>query len=88
MNVLYMPPHVYNKHFCDCCINCRWYEAAAPWMIGNNQGIEGTNKAIKASHTFKRRAPTGEIMDIVGGMVKWIQDDVPLKGSKWAEAEN
>ena len=84
MNVLYMPPHVYKKHFCDCCINCRWYEAAAPWMIGNNQGIEGTNKAIKASHTFKRRAPIGGFMDIVGRMVReWGEkDDSLLHGSR------
>ena len=47
--------------------------------MGNNQGIEGTNKAIKASHTFKRRAPIGAFMEIVMRMVKeWGEKDDSL----------
>ena len=62
----------------------RWYEAAYPWGIGSNQGIEGTNKAIKASHTFKRRAPLGTFMDIVGRMIsEWSErDDTLLNGRR------
>ena len=47
--------------------------------MGNNQGIEGTNKAIKASHTFKRRAPISAFMEIVKRMVKeWGEKDDSL----------
>lgn len=71
-------------HFFNCCTVNRWFEGAHPWGIGNNQGIEGTNKAIKASHTFKRRAPIGTFMDIVGRMVKeWGEkDDTVLHGPR------
>ena len=37
----------------------RWWEGSHPWGISNNQGIEGLNKHIKESHTFKRRCPLG-----------------------------
>ena len=30
----------------------RWYEGAHPWSVSNNQGIEGTNKAIKKDQTL------------------------------------
>ena len=43
----------------------KWYEGANPWHIGNNQGLEGTNKTIKSDHTFKRRCPLGNFIDIV-----------------------
>ena len=44
----------------------------------------GTNKAIKASHTFKRRAPLGTFMDIVGRMIsEWSErDDTLLSGRR------
>ena len=47
----------------------RWWEGAHPWCISNNQGIEGTNRVIKADHTFKRRCPLGNFFDIVDRMV-------------------
>lgn len=47
----------------------RWWEGAHPWCVSNNQGIEGTNRVIKADHTFKRRCPLGNFFDIVDRMV-------------------
>ena len=40
----------------------RWWEGAHPWCVSNNQGIEGTNRVIKADHTFKRRCPLGNFL--------------------------
>ena len=62
----------------------KWYEGAHPFAVSNNQGIEGTNKAIKKDHTFKRRCPLGTFMDIVSRMVKeWGEvDDSLLYGSR------
>ena len=62
----------------------RWYEGAHPWSVSNNQGIEGTNKAIKKDHTFKRRCPLGTFMNIVDRMVReWGDvDDSLLFGSR------
>ena len=48
----------------------RWYEGAHPWAVSNNQGIEGTNKEIKAGHTFKRRCNLGAFMNIVLRMIE------------------
>ena len=75
---------------CNLYIYYRWFEGAHPWGTGNNQGIEGTNKSIKASHTFKRRAPIGAFMDIVGRMVKeWSEkDDSLLHGTRMAFLEH
>ena len=72
------------------CFYCRWFEGAHPWGVGNNQGIEGTNKSIKASHTFKRRAPIGAFMDIVARMVKeWSEkDDSLLHGARMSFLEH
>ena len=57
----------------------RWYEGAYPWSVSNNQGIEGTNKAIKKDHTFKRRCPLGTFMNLVDRMVKeWSMVDDSL----------
>ena len=74
----------FSSRCCKICIHNRWYEGAYAWGIGNNQGIEGTNKSIKASHTFKRRAPIGHFMEIVKRMVKeWGEkDDSLLHGSR------
>ena len=71
-------------YFCNHYIFNRWYEGAHPWNNGSNQGIEGTNRAIKASHTFKRRAPIGNFMDIVTRMVReWGEkDDTLLHGPR------
>ena len=62
----------------------KWWEGANPWAVSNNQGIEGTNKAIKKDHTFKRRCPLGTFMDIVTRMVmEWGEvDDSLLFGSR------
>ena len=46
-----------------------WWEGAHPWRVSNNQGLEGTNRVIKADHTFKRRCPLGNFFDIVSRMV-------------------
>ena len=54
--------------------------------MGNNQGIEGTNKASKASHTFKRRAPNDFFMEIVKRMVKeWGEKDDPLLSLQYSK---
>ena len=56
-------------------IICRWYEGSHPWSINNNQGIEGLNKQIKKSHTFKRRCPLANFMDIVSRMInEWSRE--------------
>ena len=52
----------------------RWWEGSHPWSVSNNQGLSGTNRVIKADHTFKRRCPLGNFFDIVARMVKeWSQ---------------
>ena len=48
----------------------RWFEGANPWATSHNQGLEGQNKEIKASHTFKRRCPLGTFMKIVARMIE------------------
>ena len=48
----------------------RWFEAAHPWKVSNNQGVEGKNKDIKQSHTFRRRLDLGELFDVMLNMVK------------------
>ena len=40
----------------------KWFEGAHPWGIMNNQGIEGKNKDIKASHTFRKRMPMARFL--------------------------
>ena len=34
-----------------------WFKGSNPWGAVNNQGLEGKNKEIKASHTFGKRMP-------------------------------
>lgn len=62
----------------------RWWEGSHPWGISNNQGIEGLNKHIKESHTFKRRCPLGYFFDIVDRMVTEfsLKDDTNLITSR------
>ena len=51
------------KEFFDDYFTPQWvaselkylFEMANPFHLGNNQGLEGTNKAIKDSHTFRLR---------------------------------
>ena len=55
-----------------------WYEGA---HIGssNNQGIEGKNRDIKASHTFRSKAPLGSFIDTMLRMVhEWSLEDSSL----------
>ena len=44
--------------------------------MGHNQGIEGTNKQIKAAHTFKKRASIGQLFWIIERMLEeWSEKD-------------
>ena len=72
------------KRFCDFLyFICRWYEGSHPWSVNNNQGIEGLNKQIKKSHTFKRRCPLANFMDIVVRMIKeWSKQPDILSKSR------
>ena len=36
-----------------------WFEGSNPFGSSNNQGIEGKNRDIKGSHTFRKRMPLG-----------------------------
>ena len=61
----------------------RWYEGSHSWSINNNQGIEGLNKQIKKSHTFKRRCPLANFMDITFWMVhEWSNEEDILEKSR------
>lgn len=54
----------------------RWYEGANPWHPSNNQGVEGKNKEIKQSHTFRRRLGMGEMFAVLMRMVEeWSEED-------------
>ena len=54
----------------------RWYEGAHPWLISNNQGIEGKNMAIKQSYTFRRKLELGELVSVLHNLVKdWSEED-------------
>ena len=56
-----------------------WFEGANPWSVVNNQGIEGKNKEIKATHTFRKKMPMGRFFDVVVRMIKeWSQEDDSL----------
>ena len=61
----------------------RWYEGAHPWQISNNQGLEGKNKSIKESHTFRRRLALGELFEVFLRMVKeWSKEPDMLNKSR------
>ena len=54
----------------------RWYEGSHPWLISNNQGIEGKNMAIKQSYTFRRKLELGELVSVLHNLVKdWSEED-------------
>ena len=56
-----------------------WFEGAHPWKISNNQGVEGKNKAIKQSHTFRRRLDMGQLFNVLLNMVsEWSREDRSL----------
>ena len=44
---------------------CNWYEAAHPFAVGNNQGVESKNNTIKEIYSFRERLPMGEFVDMV-----------------------
>ena len=53
-----------------------WFEGANPWGISNNQGIEGQNKQIKQSHTFRRRLDIGELVSVLARLAsEWSDED-------------
>ena len=57
----------------------RWFEGANPWHISNNQGLEGKNKEIKQSHTFRRKLELRELFSTLKRMVEeWSDDDTLL----------
>ena len=61
----------------------RWFEGAHPWNVCNNQGVEGKNKAIKQSHTFRRRLDMGELFNVLLNMVKeFSEEDQTLLSEK------
>ena len=53
----------------------RWIEGSNPWGPSNNQGIEGKNKEIKQSHTFRRRLEIGELLSVMARLVTEVSDD-------------
>ena len=64
-----------------------WESAHAyPWEVSKNQVLEGTNRVIKADHTFKCRCPLGNFFHIVSRMVnEWSRkSDSLLNESRMA----
>ena len=60
-----------------------WFEGGHPHGSSNNQGIEGKNRDIKASHTFRQRLPLGSFFDCQLLMVQeWAMEDNSLLGSE------
>ena len=56
-----------------------WYEASNPYRCSNNQGIEGINKSVKESHTFRKRLPLGTFVEVVLRMChEWSREDSSL----------
>ena len=56
-----------------------WYAGANPYHITQNQGIEGKNKAIKKSYTFKSRVSVSKLFQIIKVMLKeWSEQDDDL----------
>ena len=56
-----------------------WFEGANAFASSNNQGLEGKNKEIKASHTFRKRMPLGSFIDCMLRMVhEWSLEDSTL----------
>ena len=60
-----------------------WFEGSNPFGSSNNQGIEGKNRDIKGSHTFRKRMPLGSFFDVMLRMVhEWSLEDNSLLGSE------
>ena len=41
----------------------KWYEAANPFSIGSNQGVESKNNIIKKDYTYRDRLDTADFME-------------------------
>lgn len=56
-----------------------WFESANPFKSFNNQGIEGINKDIKQSQTFRKLLPMGSFVDVSLRMCQeWSMSDNSL----------
>ena len=56
-----------------------WFESANPFKSSNNQGIEGINKDIKQSQTFRKLLPMGSFIDVSLRMCQeWSMSDNSL----------
>ena len=56
-----------------------WFESANPFRSSNNQGIEGINKDIKQSQTFRKLLPMGSFVDVSLRMSQeWSMSDNSL----------
>lgn len=56
-----------------------WFESANPFRSSNNQGIEGINKDIKQSQTFRKLLPMGSFVDVSLRMCQeWSMSDNSL----------
>ena len=56
-----------------------WFAGSNPYSLTQNQGIEGKNKAIKSSYTFKTRVSIGKLFKIVVVMFRdWSEQDDSL----------
>ena len=56
-----------------------WFESANPFRSSNNQGVEGVNKDIKQSQTFRKRLPIGSFIDVQLRMCQeWSLSDSSL----------
>ena len=59
----------------------RWFEFANPWHVSHNQGLEGKNRDIKATHTIRNRMPLGRLIQVFKRMLhEWsLEDDGNLR---------
>ena len=61
----------------------KWFEGAHAFRSSNNQGIEGRNREIKASHTFGKRMPLGSFIDVMLNLVhEYSLEDTSLLTSE------
>lgn len=76
---------IFFSYFKDVWVNSEefmWYEGAHPFGSSNNQGIEGKNRDIKASQTFRKRMPLGSFIDTCLMMChEWSLEDNSLLGA-------
>ena len=70
-----------------------WFEAAHPFRVSSNQGIEGTNKQIEKAHFFKKRVGINKFFDIITKMIyefscPQMYDDSLLSKHRLTSLEN